>query len=185
MYRRAMLRSLVLGGVLVGLTASPALAEKKRSTAKNLSIAGTVASSGLIVASALFADRDPVNRPLFIAGLASSIVTPSLGQFYAGEYLTVGMGIRVLAVGLATYAVFNQTESKPCGVQGDRCESLSQEAVVLLGISGIGFIAGMAYDVYDAPEAADRHNKKHGIYVNAARATDGSAIPVVGLSGNF
>src|SRR5690348_16331954 len=88
------------------LPCAVAHADKSRTTAEALSGVGVGVSSALVLTSFLTGDTyHPVNEPMLYVGLASSIVTPSLGEWYAGEWLTPGMAVRVAAVGLATFAV--------------------------------------------------------------------------------
>lgn len=171
-------------------------AETKKS--KNLALAlggvGTGISASLLFASVVFSDdasQTPVNKPLFISGLASSIITPSLGQYYAGDYLTIGMGIRGLSGIVAGYAALFMTETHKCtetdhaaaGISD--CTQLTQQAVVVLGLAAIGYIGGVAYDLSATPDAVASYNKRHGFYMGVARAIDQHTIPTVGIGGTF
>src|ERR1051325_9122121 len=64
--------------------------EKSPDTALALSLGGTAASVGMVVIGA-----QQHNPELATAGVLSSLVTPSLGHWYSGHYLTAGLGIRV------------------------------------------------------------------------------------------
>lgn len=173
------------------LVASAAHADPPKGKNKNVAYAlggvGTGVSGGLLIASAVFASgsEDPVNMPLFISGLASSIVTPSLGQYYAGEYFTIGMGVRA-AAGVTAYIGATQfRDVKSCGVQGGTCSELSQEAIVILGLASIAYIGGVAYDLYATGDVVDDWNRKHGIFVGFAMANDQAHTPLLGLTGRF
>src|SRR5689334_15034508 len=72
--------------------ADDAPAQKDPVVATALSLGGTLASAGLIFGSH--------STGAVELGLYSSLVTPSLGEWYAGKYLTVGMGIRAASVGV-------------------------------------------------------------------------------------
>ena len=69
------------------------------------------------------------NGGLLMAGLASSLVTPSLGEWYAGKPLTAGMGIRAAS---AVATVWGLAESLKCLDADDSCHS-DASAGVLLG----------------------------------------------------
>jgi hypothetical protein len=177
--------------VLALLVASnPAHAEKNRKTAQILAGVATGASSALVLSGFLFAsDGNPINKPLMYAGLASAAITPSIGQFYAGEYLTIGMAVRVGAAGIATFAITHETESKTCDnatMSGTTCTSFAGAGIALLGVAAIAFIGGMAYDVDDAGAAADRYNLDHGLVVTpTAMATPNGPAPGLSLAGYF
>ena len=79
------MRALLIAAGLL-FVASPAHAEKKKKTALALTGVGTGVSGGLILASFLVHPQNlEVNKPLLYTGLGTSIVTPSLGHFYAGR----------------------------------------------------------------------------------------------------
>src|SRR2546425_1128860 len=90
------------------LARSSALAEpaKSRDLASALSGGGAGVASAVVVAGFLTADEGkPFNLPVLYAGLGASAVLPSLGEWYGGQWLTVGMAIRTGAAGLALYAI--------------------------------------------------------------------------------
>jgi hypothetical protein len=159
------MRCLALCALLWSATAHAG--PKNPKTAKVLSgtaaaVSGAVVVTGFVTAK----DGDPFNLPILYTGLGLLAITPSLGEFYAGQYLTIGMGVRVAGAGLAVYTLENYTQPSKCPLdppsEPNRCESLTEGAYPLLGIAAITFIGGVWYDVLDAGEAADRYNKKHG-----------------------
>jgi hypothetical protein len=174
----------VLALVLVGGLAH---AEKRRSTAQILSGVGTGASSALVLSAFAVTDkRDPVNMPLLYTGLATSLVTPSLGQIYVGDYITPGMGVRALAVGVAVFAVEHEQRTVDCAGSFGQCQELSGNAVVLLGLAAIAYIGGTAYDVADAADAVDRYNQRHGVLVTpTALAGPGGLAPGLAIGGRW
>ena len=159
-----------LAATLVGLgllvaTATPAAAEphrKSHETAKLLSGLGAGVSTALVLSAFLIQDpHDPYNKPLLYSGLGVSLVGPSAGEYYAGQYLTIGEGVRAAAVALALVGV-TRTEHVSClaGVDDNSCTSIEGKGVAFLGVAAIAYIGGMFYDVYDAPDAVDRYNYK-------------------------
>jgi hypothetical protein len=177
--------------VLVVLAAvAPAHAERKRQTAQILSGAGTAVSSTLILSGFLFAkDGYPIDKPLMYSGLVSAAIAPSLGEFYAGQYITYGMAARVLAAGLATYALTHFNETTTCDnatMTGTMCTSIEGAGLALLGVSAIAFIGGMAYDVDDAGPAVDRYNRGHGLVIAPApMPTPTGPAPGLWIGGTF
>src|ERR1051325_949332 len=161
------MRSLVLAVVLL---ASTAHADKSRETAQTAAGIGAGVSSALVLSSFFIGtdSQNQVNMTLLYVGLGSSLITPSLGQFYAGEYLTPGMGVRALGAGLAVYAGLHGQETVTCdfaSTQDQKCKVFTEKAIVLFGIAGIAYIGGVAWDVMDAGDAVDRYNARHHVMV--------------------
>ena len=143
--------------------AAPAHADTVKSPTMETALSGigVGVSSSLVIASFFIGNgRDDINAPLFLTGLGTSILTPSLGQIYAGEYLTLGMGVRAAAGVLAGVAILTQRETVACddGIHKD-CKSLEGAGIALLGLAAIGYVGGIAYDVQDAADAAERANR--------------------------
>jgi hypothetical protein len=131
-------------------------------------VSGAVALAGFVTTK----EGEPFNQPVLYTGVGLLMVTPSLGEFYAGQYLTYGMGVRAAATGLAIYALRTQVKAVRCDTVGANydlaCKSFTENAYPLLGLSAIAFIGGVWYDVLDAPDAADRYNRSHGYVVTLA-----------------
>jgi hypothetical protein len=174
-----------LAMICVMAAAVPAHAEgpKSEQTAQILSGVGTGVSSVLILAGFLDENSSqPFNKPLMYTGLASAAITPSLGQFYAGDYITIGMAARVVGVGIATYALTHYTKDAMCDVANmTGCKTLDSGAFPLLGLAAIAFVGGMAYDVGDAGPAVQRWNEHHGFQI-APAVVPGANGPAAGLS---
>jgi hypothetical protein len=165
---------------------------KSRTVGQALAGVGTGVSSGLILASLFFPPFNEVaNKPLLIAGLATSVFTPSLGHYYAHDYLTIGMATRLVAGAMIAYGAFEMTSSKRCLQDGHEamCSGLTQQGIVVIGLGAIAYIGGVAYDINDTGDAVDAYNRKHGVFmtpsIGMARGTDDRAVPTVGLSGSF
>src|SRR5262245_54765662 len=92
------------------LACATAHAAKSRKTGQVLSSVGASVSGAVVVAGFVAApDSKRINEPVMYTGLGMLFVTPSLGQFYAEQYLTIGMGVRALAAGFAVYTLQTQT----------------------------------------------------------------------------
>ena len=174
--------------LVVALLHAPVHAEKKRRIAQALSGGGAAVSGGVVLAGFMAAPKgDAFNLPVLYTGVGMLMITPSLGQFYAGQYLTWGMGMRALATGLAIYTLQTQTELVTCDLAhspDEQCKSLSSSAFPLLGVAAIGFIGGVWWDALDAGDAADRWNRDHGFTVQPAVQTTAQSF-TLGLSGTF
>lgn len=183
------MRRALVAATLVVLCAT-AHAEKDRKTAVVLSAAGASVSGAVVLAGFLTArDAERINPPVMYTGLGLLFVTPSLGEFYAGEYITLGMGVRALATGLAVYTLDSQTRLATCdnasSSTAPKCEVFTENAYPLLGVAAIAFVGGVWYDVLDAGDAVDRHNAAFGLSVTPAVPTASGLAPGLSLSGRF
>jgi hypothetical protein len=184
---RRMLRVLVTVIVLFSTTAH---AEKSEKTATLLSAVSSGVSGAVIVAGFVTApNAERVNEPVMYTGIGMLFVTPSLGELYAEQYLTWGMGIRLVASGLAVYTLRTQTTLATCDTahssNDPKCEVFKENAYPLLGIAAIGFIGGVWYDVLDAKDAVRRYNKSHNFNLAPAVPTASGVAPGLTLSGTF
>src|SRR5262245_43076482 len=102
--------------LLIVLAAAPsAHGEKKKTTAKLLSGVSASVSGGIVLAGFLTADNGQrFNTPVLYTGLATSVITPSFGQWYVGEYVTIGIGVRAFAALLATWTLQTQHHTASC-----------------------------------------------------------------------
>lgn len=146
--------------LIASLAAGTAHAEpdspKNENTALALSLGGTLASAGLM-AYGVMRDGDEASGVLIGAGLVSSLVTPSLGQFYSGRILTPGLGLRVAGGAVALIGV---AQTLSC-VSADRdCDSFTDgPATIALG-GGLAAL-GAVLDIATAPRAARSYNERH------------------------
>lgn len=143
--------------------ASPAHADRDRDLAQYLSVGGTAASSLLVLGGFMFPDEGKVfNEPLLYSGLGTSLVTPSIGEYYSGQYLTWGMGIRAVAVGLALIGL-QRTQPVRCdnATSDQNCDQLTGSGFAIIGLAAIAYVGGAALDCEDAPDAADHYNRVH------------------------
>jgi hypothetical protein len=169
------------------LLADGARAEpKRRTTAMALSGIGVGVSTGLIVAGlALRPERDVFYAPLMYPGIATSLVTPSLGQWYANDWLTPGMAVRAGAAAFAVIAFTTQRETITCSdatMTGQTCRELTGTGVALLFLAAIAYTGGSAYDVRDAPDAVDRYNRTQGVFVTPTALRDVRGTPITGAA---
>lgn len=178
----------VLAVLAVGGTAHAG--KKDRQTARlasgiSASVAGAVTLGGFLFAT----ESKPFNKPVLYTGLGLLLVGPSAGEFYAGQYLTYGMGIRAVGTGLAVWTLQTQTKIVTCDDATNseqKCTDFVENAAPLLGVAAIMFIGGVWYDVLDAADAADRYNKKHAFTVTpTAISTPRGMAPGISVGGTF
>jgi hypothetical protein len=169
-----MRRFTVLLGLCGLLLSSTARADKKDPTkAKVMSGVAAAVSGGVVLTGFMLQkDGDPFNAPVLYTGLGLLAITPSLGEFYSGQYLTIGMGVRAAAAGFAVYVLNKYTRLAKCPLappsDPPECNIFTEGAYPLMGLAAIGFIGGVWYDVLDAGDAAERYNRKHGFSVAPA-----------------
>jgi hypothetical protein len=183
----------VVSLVLVALCAfaSPARADKDPQTARILSGAAAGVSGGVVLAGFLVVDRASFNPPVLYTGIGMLMLTPSLGEWYAGQYLTIGMGVRAAAAALAIYTLQTQTIEVTCITamtsNEPKCKVLDAGvAYPLLSVATIAFIGGVWYDVLDAKDAAVRYNQRKAVRVmpTALQGPQGLA-PGLAFGGTF
>jgi hypothetical protein len=161
--------------------ARPAAADgHRKKIATTLSAVGVGVSGAIVLSSFLVGDTGVVDRPVFAVGMATSVITPSLGEFYAHQYLTIGEGLRL---GGAAVALFAISRTHDVGCDGSQpgtatCTALDGSGVALLGVAAIAFVAGAAYDVIDAPDAVDRYDWR--ITLGPMRVPGGGGLAITG-----
>jgi hypothetical protein len=130
-------------------------------TALALSIGGTAASLALLGAGA--AEHGSAGARLAEIGVASLVLTPSLGEYYSGTVLTPGLGLRIAApiAGLIVGAI--ATEALPCRPLdgGEFCEPNVGGIWAGIAVATGVFATGVGYDIATAPREARRYNRAH------------------------
>ena len=179
----------VLVALMVVLACATAYAgPKKKQTAQILSGVGAGASGAVVIAGFMTAPAgDRFNAPVMYTGLGLLAITPSLGEFYAGQYLTWGMGIRAVAVGLAVVGL-QRTQVVRCDnatSSSQTCDALTGSGYAIIGIAAIAYVGGAALDCEDAPEAADRYNQTHYMIAPTVMTTQNGAAPGLYFSATY
>jgi hypothetical protein len=156
---------------------------KSERTAMWLSGGATGASSALILASFLVhPQQGGVYEPTLYIGVGTSIITPSLGQIYAGQYVTVGMGIRGASALIALYGASRKQDQACVSDSTANCPSITGGGLTIISLAAIAYIGGIAYDVRDASHAVKRYNAKR------TRILGASLVPTrngAALAGHF
>jgi hypothetical protein len=154
----------------------PTLQNKDRDKAVALSIGGTVASIGLVVAGVRMH-----NGTLAGAGAFSTLIAPAAGEIYAGKLFTTGMVIRLSSAGAVVTGVIGEgIVSLSSAFREDRREDDSTiEALIAVG--AIGYATGILYDIATAGSAVDEYNLWVQLHVAPTVISTPSGGPAVGL----
>lgn len=141
------------------VAAEPAVDNDAKSPAFaiGLSTAGTLLP--LVMIGAAYDGAD-TNMPLYLAGMAGTLIGPSIGHWYAHDYVTPGLvgragGAALIGIGAAM--------SLDCIGVVSPCEPSTTRVVgEVIAIAGIGVYAGSAiYDIATAGRATRAWNTHH------------------------
>jgi hypothetical protein len=165
----------------------PARPPRHRATARWLSLGGALASATLAGVGGLMLKYGRAHRPrtdssirighdgawLIGIGGVSTLFTPALGEWYAGEWFTPGMELRGVGIGIGLGGIAAYFLSgHRCEQFGDQCFNYQprdpRPATVLISIGAATYLGGMILDIVRAPDAADRYNARHVQFVPTA-----------------
>jgi hypothetical protein len=167
------------------LTARLAAAEPDAPEYKNPNTALALSAGGTLLSVAVTAAGiDAHNGALTVVGALSSLVTPSAGEFYAGEKgVTIGLGLRLLGSGVA---IAGAAEALKCFGESS-CERNPALAEALLITGGVSYASGILLDIALAGSAAEDFNRKHDLHVApvVSRATTSGQTLGLGITGSF
>jgi hypothetical protein len=184
-----MSRALALVALLAAANAHAEPHKKSRTLAQALSGLGAGVSGALVITSMFTGGQlGQVNMPLLYVGVGVSTIAPSAGEWYAGEWLSWGMGVRAIAGATAIVIAQTQTQTQTCNTGVGSCTTLTGAGVALLGIAGIAYLGGIAYDVIDAGDAVDRYNRAHGFTLDVTPMvvpTPSGTTPMLLVSGRW
>ena len=182
------MNKLIVTLVLVASVATAQAKPKKHVTAYALSGIGTGVSVALMT-SAFFltTDTGELNYPLLAVGFGTSLVTPSLGNFYAEHWLNIGMGVRIVAGGMAAYVAATMRQDHQCPIAVSKtCTELTDNGMIALGIVGIVYVGGAAYDFKALGLQVDEYNAKHPFqWAPVITPSPSGAGAVLGVGGTF
>ncbi len=139
-----------------------------------LSIAGTVVPTAALFAAG---SAGSAGGDVFVASVIGMELGPSLGHWYAGDYLTAGLGLRA---GGTALVVAGLSQAFDCN--GDSCRS-SGTAPAAFGAAL--FASGVVYDIATAGHAANAWNTGHLQLAPTTISSAGHATVGVGLGGSF
>ena len=156
-----MMRAIILACVLVGRIAAADGDDdgaKTPGTALALSAGGTAAS---LLAIGIGVEQRPVGVPMLAAGAISLALTPSIGEWYSGEFFTPGLGLRLGAPVAALVVAFLANEVLPCRRDNAYCDPDPRVYTAGLLAGGAMLATGIGYDIITAPREARRYNREH------------------------
>ncbi len=122
--------------------------------ALGLSLGGTIASWALLVA--VVADEEDDHGTLATLGLLGTYVAPSAGHWYAGSFLTRGLGIRT-AGAVATFAAIVKL------ISCDGCNDAEVEYLFYGGL--LLYAAGTIDDIFNARGKVRQKNRERGFTI--------------------
>jgi hypothetical protein len=120
--------------------------------------------------------------PLLVAGGASMVLGPSLGNWYSGTFASRGLGWRV--GGAAVTAIGVTVMASSFGLFADQGSDSGMEAGLAMSALGAGMIlGGTLSDVVSAPHAAANYNRRHGVAMSFAPiVSHANGAPHTGLA---
>jgi hypothetical protein len=190
-------------------TAEPGHKPRNRETARWLSIGGVLSSAAIAGVGAglleygfmdnrgydqSFARVRRTGEVLLGVGAATTLITPSIGEWYSGQAFSTGMklratGIGVGLIGAAIYAATSSSEScfmfdgaNYCG-GGSPPDVAAASVPVAIGVAL--YASGIIYDLVDAPSAADRYNARHVEILPTILPMPRGTLPGVAPGGTF
>jgi hypothetical protein len=174
--------------VLLGARVASADSSEQKSPdlALALSASGTVVSLGLIIGGAHQFAHTTVGPRAWLTvsavGLESTLITPSLGQWYAGKFMTTGLALRLAGAAVAAGGVAS------AGICfSDNCHGDSSAAVLLAGLGILTYTIGVGWDLATVRPTTRESNARHAPVINPSVLTTSSGHSVYGLGvgGNF
>jgi hypothetical protein len=144
------------GDPMSSLTSRPPLRREPLSEAAalQLSLYGTALSWAAVATSLALDHNNSAGGPLFVLGGIGTLLAPSFGHIYANSFLTRGLGLRVLGLGVLIGLVTVEAKSE--------CEeSCNNRGVVGIALGALGLYAwGTVDDIATAPRAVRRYNER-------------------------
>jgi hypothetical protein len=181
------LRAAVLLMIILGTRVASADSTEPNSPdfALALSAGGTLVSLGLLVGGWHDLEHTTVGPKLWATtsaiGLESTLITPSLGQWYAGKFMTTGLALRLAGIAAGGLAALNICSSENC--HSDR------SAVLLLGGLGVlTYAVGVGWDIATVRTTTKEGNaRRHAPVITPSVLTtpSGHAAYGLGLGGRF
>jgi hypothetical protein len=159
----------------------PAGEELSEGTALALSLGGTAGSWALLIGSPLVGIGGGNEEAAALMGTAGSlgiVLAPSFGHWYAGKYLTRGLGLRLGGGALMITGLIVALMEEPLSFGHDDEEDDDGDAVYgpAIAIAGVGmFVWGTIDDIVTAPGRVRRLNRERAGIAVAPIVTQHSA----------
>jgi len=170
----ALLGMLAMTAVAAADPAESTPTPRDEDTATLLSLGGTAASGLLVLGGSKLGNSGMVE-----VGLLSAFVTPSLGEMYSGQYLTLGTGLRLggAAAAIAGFATVFCWE--------DCSQSQETTGGVLMIAGAAAYVGGTIYDIWNAHHVAREYNVHHFHVAPTVMQTPSGTTAGVGIGGSF
>jgi hypothetical protein len=158
--------------------------QKDPDTALALSAAGAGVSALLVAGPYLLGQQgSDWGRATINVGVTSSLLTPSLGQLYAGEYWTSGMTLRGAGAATALVAATLAFDGVGPGTSSGNARS-NAASLLAVGAAGL-YLAGVIYDVGHASDSARHANDRHLTFAPTMVGAGADRHMGLGLAGTF
>lgn len=148
--------------------------EKSEQAALGLSLLGTIAPF-MVTVAAVSSDQPE----LALAGAVGMLIGPSLGHWYAGQYVTGGLLIRGAGAALVLGGLVQALDDFGC--EG----SCGSEGATLALAGAAVFIGGTLYDLATAGRAAREWNEKHLDMGPMVVSSVSGPVAGLGVAGSF
>ena len=146
---------------------------RSESTATALAVGGSLLGPVLVATAIMEGDSadNPLHAafwPMFVAGGASVVLGPSIGNWYAGKVGSTGLNLRLGGAVVAAAGTAMMLDG--FRVLDHRGNGAEFTAGAVVGVAGLGVIAaGTVLDVLGASDAAAVFNREHhGMHVALA-----------------
>jgi hypothetical protein len=160
------LEGLVCGG-LVMIASTGARADSNDGDTKSAAVATTLAIGGSLVGPALVVTaikndgyQDPLHDefvPLIVSGAVVMVLGPSLGNWYAHEGWSTGLGLRL--AGSLSFGIGTSVLAAGLFKQGHTGSDIVGAVLTLSGMAT--FVAGTVCDVVQAHRSVGTYNHEH------------------------
>jgi len=144
-------------------------ADRNPKVATGLSIAGSVAGPVM-----MWAGIESDQGGLVLAGAGTVVLGPSLGEWYSGKPVTIGMGLRAAG----SVAFLKGAIDTICF--DDPCTATSGSDTALMALGGAALVGGTLYDIFDAAPSARSWNAEHHIEVAPTMVKGAPGLAVAG-----
>jgi hypothetical protein len=161
-------------------------APRSPTTALELSLGGVLIPAALLAVGAELStarvDRSDIGGPIAVVGLAGLLIAPSLGEIYAGNTWSRGATTRVAGLALTTVGGLIFASNLNRADASASATGAVGGAVVVAGLGAV--VAGIAFDVVDAPQAARDAN--HDLQLTPTVVSTGTSHGMgLALTGSF
>ena len=169
-------------GVMPPTAAAPAPPpgeQLSESTALALSLGGTVASWGMVVASAEMGSGTHGRQAIGTIGGFGAYLAPGFGHWYARKIFTRGLGLRLLGTGVVFAGALVAFSECPLFSSNDCHESVIGPGLAIAG-SAL-FVGGTIDDIAGAPGAVRNYNQRfHDVAIVPVIRGDSSGVMIAG-----